>query len=103
MMLEQQLLDKLTSIEELLSKQNLFKKEVLDLGEACQYLNVSASYIYKLTHTDRISHYIPTGKKIFFKRCELDEFILSNRQSSGAEIEKAATDYVTSSRRGRRL
>jgi len=102
MILEQQLLEKLTSIEQLLSKQNLLKKEVLDLGEACEYLNVSPSYLYKLTATDAIAHYCPTGKKLFFRRTELDQWVLSNRQSTNAEIEKAAVEYITYGKGGRR-
>jgi len=95
MILEQQLLDKLTSIEQLLSKQNLLQKEVMTLGEACEYLSVSPSYLYKLTCTDQIPHYIPTGKKIYLKRSEIDGWILRNRQSTNAEIGQAATAYIT--------
>lgn len=102
MILEQQLLDKLTSIEQLLSKQNLLQKEVMTLGEACEYLSVSPSYLYKLTCTDQIPHYVPTGKKIYLKRSEIDAWILQNRQATNAEIEQAAVEYITYGKRGRR-
>lgn len=94
--------DYLEELRELLHKQNLFQKEVLDLDEACDYLNVSASYLYKQTHTNSITHYVPTGKKIFFKRSELDEFILRNRKSTTDEIEKKAIEYITYNKGGRR-
>lgn len=102
MILEQQLLDKLTSIEQLLSKQNLLQKEVMTLGEACEYLSVSPSYLYKLTCTDQIPHYVPTGKKIYLKRSEIDAWILQNRQATNAEIEQAAVEYITYGKGGRR-
>ena len=102
MILEQQLLEKLTSIEGLLSKQNLLQKEVMTLSEACDYLSVSASYIYKLTCTDQIPHYIPTGKKIYLKRSEIDAWILQNRQSTNAEIEQAANEHINYGKGGRR-
>lgn len=86
--------ERLTSIEQLLSKQVLLQKEVLSLSEACEYLNVSASYLYKLTCTNQVPHYVPTGKKIYFKRSELDAWLLRNRQSSDSDIEKLAADYL---------
>ena len=100
--MEKEILIELQEIRQLLSKQNLLKKEVLDLGEACEYLNVSPSYLYKLTANDSIVHYCPTGKKLFFQRHQLDEFILQNRQSTNAEMEQAATEYITYGKGGRK-
>lgn len=95
MILEQQVVEKLTSIEQLLSKQGLLQKEVLSLADACEYLNVSASYLYKMTCKNEVPHDVPTGKKIFFKRSELDEWLLRNRQAPVCDIEKRAADYLT--------
>lgn len=100
--MEVNILSELQAIRQLLQKQNLLKKEVLDLGEAYEYLNVSPSYLYKLTATDAIAHYCPTGKKLFFRRTELDQWVLSNRQSTNAEIEQAAVEYITYGKGGRR-
>ena len=88
------ILEKLTSIQQLLSKQCLLQREVLSLGEACEYLNVSASYLYKLTCTKQIPHYVPTGKKIFMKRTEIDQWLLSNRQGTVSDIQQKAADYL---------
>jgi len=95
---ENLIVEKLTSIEQLLNKQCLLQKEVMTLGETCKYLDVSASYLYKLTCTNQIPHYIPTGKKIYFKRSELDEWLLQNKQTSVMEIEKEAADYLIKKR-----
>lgn len=103
MILEQQFLEKLTSIEQLLSKQNLLQKEVMTLSEACEYLNVSPSYLYKLTCTDQIPHYIPTGKKIYLKKSEIDQWVLCNRQSTNAELEQKAVEYITYGKKGGRV
>lgn len=88
------IVEKLTSIEQLLSKQGLLQKEVLSLGDACEYLNVSASYLYKMTCKNEIPHYVPTGKKIYFRRSELDEWLLRNRQFADSDIQKRAADYL---------
>jgi excisionase family DNA binding protein len=88
------IVEKLTAIEQLLNKQGLLQKEALSFADACDYLHVSASYLYKLTGTNQVPHYIPTGKKIYFKRSELDEWLFKNKRSSVTEIEKAAADYI---------
>jgi excisionase family DNA binding protein len=92
--MEVNILSELQSIRQLLERQNLLQKEVMTLNDACEYLSVSASYLYKLTCTDQIPHYIPTGKKIYLKRSEIDEWILRNRQFTNAEIEEAAEQYI---------
>jgi excisionase family DNA binding protein len=88
------IMEKLDSIQELLIKQGLSQQEVLTLAQACDYLVVSRSYIYKLTCRKQIPHYCPSGKKIYFKRCELDDWLLQNKQTSAMEIEKEAADYL---------
>lgn len=91
--------ERLTSIEQLLSKQGLLQREVLSLKEACEYLQVSPSYLYHLTYKNAIPHYVPTGKKIYFKRSELDSWFLQNRQDAQSEIDSRAADYII--RKGR--
>ncbi len=88
------IMEKLSSIEEILNKQEPGQKEILTLAQACDYLGVSRSYMYKLTCSKRIPHYCPTGKKIYFKRSELDDWLLQKRQTSSKEIEKMALDYL---------
>ena len=43
------IMQKLLRIESLLEEQVLLKKEVLDFNDACKYLNLSSSHMYKLT------------------------------------------------------
>jgi len=49
----------------------------LSFKEACAYLGFAPSYLYKLTYRKVIPHYKPTGKMLFFSKCELDEWIFS--------------------------
>lgn len=88
------ILQKLESIERMLSEQNLLKKEVLNFNEAALYLEVSHSHLYKLTSTGSIPAYKPNGKKLYFNRQELDEWLLSNKQVSKDDIEEQANDYL---------
>lgn len=88
------ILDKLTEIANKLDEQNILQKTVLNLNEASKYLNISESHLYKLTSTRQIPHFCPQGKKLYFRREELDEWLQRNRQSSSDEIEQKAADYV---------
>ena len=59
----QKILDKLENIEKMLKEQST---KPLSLEEACRYLNISKSHIYKLTSTNQLRFYQPGGKKIYF-------------------------------------
>ena len=88
------ILEKLNSIEKMLMEQNMLKKEVLNFNEAAIYLEVSHSHLYKMTSTGAVPAYKPNGKKLYFNRKELDDWLLSNRQSSQEEIEQQAANYL---------
>ena len=88
------ILQKLESIEKMLKEQNMLKKEVLNFTDACEYLEFSASHLYKLTSAGVIPSYKPTGKKLYFNREELNSWLMSNRQLSHDEIETEAANYL---------
>ena len=62
---ENLILNKLTEIANKLDEQNLLQKTVLNFNEACTYLDVSPSHLYKLTSTKHIPHFCPQGKKLY--------------------------------------
>lgn len=93
-MSQEVILEKLESIQRMLNEQNMLKKEVLNFNEGCLYLEVSPSHLYKLTSSGNIPHYKPNGKKIYFRREELDTWLLRNRSCSREEIENEAANYV---------
>jgi excisionase family DNA binding protein len=61
-------------------------KEVLSFKEALALLDISASMLYKLTHQRAISFYKPNGKLIYFKKQDLLDWMLSNKQPSNGEV-----------------
>ena len=84
--------------DEIIEKLNTIIKEEerpLTFKEACKYLDISASYLYKITSTARISFFKPNGKKIYFLKSDLKNWLLRGRVSSETEIEQKAIDYVT--------
>jgi excisionase family DNA binding protein len=74
------------NIEEPTQNLGWLAKEVLSFKEALALLDVSASMLYKLTHQRAISFYKPNGKLIYFKREDLMNWMLSNKQPSNEEI-----------------
>lgn len=73
--------DKIQSIENSIRqlKNHLWvAKEVLSSSEACDYLEISESHLYRLTSSKQIPHYKPNGKMIFFNRKELCEWVMRN-------------------------
>ena len=54
----------------------------------------SPSYIYKLTSGNKLPYYKPMGKTIFFKKDEIEAFLLTNRHATQLEISERAADYV---------
>lgn len=70
-------LEKLTSIENLLKKKD---DKPLNFNQAAEYLGFSHSYLYKLTSRKIIPTHRPTGKVLFFSKEELDEWVFSKEQ-----------------------
>lgn len=69
-----QLEERLDRIEKLLTN----NKEVLTMEEACEYMGVSKSFLYKLTSRRQIPHSKPNGKMIFFEKSEVNTWLLRN-------------------------
>lgn len=93
---EENIIHQLQVIRQELAELKTNKKDILTFDETCEYLNVSSSFIYKLTSNHLIPCYQPNGKKLYFKRQELDEWLLRNRKSDNEEIEKTASNYIQS-------
>ena len=74
--------------------------ERLSLIEAAQYLGVSKSYMYKMTHTRAIP-FNKLGKRVIFYTKELDDWIkqTSFRIKTREEIEREASEYLMLSAR----
>jgi excisionase family DNA binding protein len=74
-------------VEEL--EQMLFlTKNVLSFDEASKFLNLSKSYLYKLTSGNLIPHYKPQGKMLFFERADLEAWLRQNPIKTQAQIEQ---------------
>ena len=60
----------------------ILQKNTLTLEEACLYLGIKPSFMYKLTSKRMIPHSVPNGKLIYFERAELDNWARQNKRRS---------------------
>ena len=81
---QKEVIEKLNEIQKLLKKKD---DKPLSFKEACTYLGFAPSYLYKLTYRKVIPHYKPTGKMLFFSKCELDEWIFEKRDERSKKKE----------------
>lgn len=83
-------------------------KNMLTFEEACQYLGISESLLYKLTYTREVPHFKPRGKMLYFSKAELDAWLSQNpvqtlQQASQEAIDEAKpTPYLIQKRYGKR-
>lgn len=63
-----------------------FKRQYLNVVETSVYTGFTPKYIYQLVHRGEIPFYKPTGRKLFFKIEDLDEWIAISKFKSVNEI-----------------
>jgi len=85
--------DKLTAIETLLLATQQPNKP-LTLMEAAEFLDFSRSYLYRLTSQGRVPCYKPEGKRVYFDRAELVNWLKRNRIRPQEEIAEEAATYI---------
>ena len=64
----------------------------IPFNEASKLLDISKSYLYKLTHQNKITYFKPNGKKIFFLKTDLVNWLTRNRIASDRELEAEETE-----------
>jgi excisionase family DNA binding protein len=104
------LLEKVQRIEKLLSGNEMplhrIEKEMLTTDEAAEFMGVSKSTVYKMSHSHSIPLYKPTGGRVYFKKEDILSYLQQNRIMSQEEIEQEAINYVInnpSKRRANRI
>lgn len=57
------------------------QKDVFTTEEACLFLDISPSQLYKLTSKQKIPHYKPRGKMVYFDKKELVKWLKRNHKN----------------------
>jgi excisionase family DNA binding protein len=67
-------------------------KEYMSAAEAASYCGYSRSYMYSLMCRKEIPYHRPAGRRAFFNRKELDDFMVRGKRDTSYEMmEKAAS------------
>lgn len=85
------------TIEERLAKLEkavMKPRELLNLEEACEFLRLSRSTVYKMTHLRIIPYYKPGGRYIYFERSELEKWIRSCPVHAENQLDEEVTKYI---------
>lgn len=69
-------------------------KSVLNIEEAAVFTGLSRSYLYSCVWDRRIPHY-KKGRKLYFKKSELEDWLLEDRIIGMAEVDSLAAAYLT--------
>ncbi|WP_290534679.1 helix-turn-helix domain-containing protein [Alistipes sp.] len=69
-------------------------KTVLDIKEAAAFTGYSESHIYNLTSRRAIPHY-KKNRKLYFRKTELEEWLLERQVKTNREIKSEVATYVS--------
>ena len=72
---------KIDEILNFIERYKLERQEIFTVEEAAKWMNVSTSFIYKLTSCRKIPFYKPSPKLVLFKKVELELWLFKNRQA----------------------
>ena len=78
------------SVSEILTENATGKKVqdfFLNVKEACSFLNLAKPTIYSLTSKRQIP-FMKKGKKLYFKKSELEQWLIDGKKKTILEIEK---------------
>ena len=95
-------LDHIETLLQNVSSRNLIevsrKEEItfFDVKGVSEYLYMTKSTIYKMTSDRRIPHY-KRSKLLYFKKEEIDQWVMEVPVKTMDEIEKEASDYLMKS------
>ncbi len=73
-------------------------KELMKIEEVAEYLYLKKQTIYGFTSRRKIP-YIKIGRRVYFKRSEIDEFLNKGRRKTAAEIQEEANLNLRKTRR----
>ena len=81
--------EELSEIRKQINFQNV---ELLDLKQAAEYLKLKPTYLYSLIHQKKLPYYKPNGKRVYFNKAELNNWVNDSRIKTSDEIEKEYKD-----------
>lgn len=69
------------------------ENDIMNIDEVSAYLKICKPTIYGRVHRRTIPFY-KSGKKLFFKKSDLENYFFSDRHLTDIELNKKADDYL---------
>jgi excisionase family DNA binding protein len=88
------LFNEIQNLKSLILELSISEREYLNVEQACDYLSISKSSLYKLTSSGSIKHCKPGGKVLMFKKKDLIEFIESGRVETNEDYNLIASQMI---------
>lgn len=85
--------DIITRLDRIERLAQLGAKNVLDVEEASMLTGFTTGHLYRLTCSRQIPHY-KKNRKLYFKKDELENWMLERKVMSDDEIDRMAATYV---------
>lgn len=76
----------------------VYANELMNVQQVAEYLTLSVQTIYGLVHKMEIPN-SKRGKRLYFKRTDIDDWIGQSRRKTRVEIEQEASNYLLRSRK----
>lgn len=87
-------LNEVRSLKREMKQSNLYRKKIYTLKEAATVIGVSDSYIQKMVASKSIKHSKPSGKLIFIRRKDLEDFIMRNPILTNDEVDSIVANTL---------
>ncbi len=78
-MMYRDLLKEIIEIKKILINREIQDKDVLNAKEAAVFMGISINTLHQLTSQNKITHYKPKGKLLYFQKKDLTRFLLRNK------------------------
>ncbi|MEG2309137.1 helix-turn-helix domain-containing protein [Chryseobacterium sp.] len=78
---------------------NKTEKNILSFKESIEFMDVSKSFLYKLTSEGRINFFKPNNGKIYFKKEDLENWMMQNEVKSITSLEESTINKMKTSGR----
>ncbi|KGE88066.1 MAG: helix-turn-helix domain-containing protein [Phaeodactylibacter xiamenensis] len=73
------------------------EEELMNFDQTCEFLGIAKSTGYQRVNRGELPHF-KKGRRLYFRKSELVEYIESGRRKTRKELEEAAKLYLSKSR-----
>jgi len=91
----EKMLQLMKRIEKMLLQQTLLHKEVLNSKETATYMGLSVSGVYKLRRKSNLQGYRPNNGRLYFKRMDVYNWMLSTALGSISDQKKKEEEKLS--------